>query len=77
MISTTNTKTKNDSATYNTTSGNADNIADNVNNVTFIILICLAGIIGLWGFLSLIAGLVYSGGILDLASEWLGAVIGL
>jgi hypothetical protein len=38
---------------------------------------CLTALIGIWGIICLFSGLLMSGGIVDLGTEWVSAVLGL
>ena len=39
-----------------------------------VVIICLSVVFGIWGFMSLIGGVMAAGGIVPLLSSWMGAV---
>jgi hypothetical protein len=57
--------------------GKSGEIDNKINRTVLGTITCLTALIGIWGVVCLIAGLLMSGGLLELGTGWITAVLGL
>lgn len=54
--------------------GASDKTANGVSRMGIGVIVSMAGLVGMWGLVCLVSGIARSGGLLDLARNWLIAI---
>jgi len=65
------TTTKTNTAIETTTT---DRIATGANQATLGVLVCMAGLVGIWGVVCMVSALAQSGGIVEMARNYMAAI---